>query len=168
MADETTVPVKAEEARPRRREAFDLFGDWQPEMRRYWADVWPLAPLAFRRTLAGTGQLPTPWTPRADVFEKDGAIVVKAELPGVNKEDIAITLDDGDLVIRGERKAEHEVKEDAYYRMERTYGSFQRRLALPAGVEPEKIEASYADGVLQVRIPKPAECKPEPQQIKVA
>jgi HSP20 family protein len=159
MADETTVPVKAEDARPRRRDAFDLSGDWQDEMRRYWAEAWPLAPLAFRRALAGTGQPSAPWAPRADIFEKDGAIVVKAELPGVKKEDIAITLDEGDLVIRGERKAEHEVKEDAYYRMERTYGSFQRRLPLPGGVDPEQVEASYADGVLQVRIPKPKQIK---------
>ncbi|HZS00411.1 MAG TPA: Hsp20/alpha crystallin family protein [Chloroflexota bacterium] len=168
MADTASVPVKAEAARPARRDPFDLFNEWQEEMRRYWADIWPLAPLAFRRAVAGTAQAPTPWAPRADVYEKDGAIVVKAELPGVKKEDISITLEAGDLVIRGERKAEHEVKEDAYYRMERTYGSFLRRLPLPEGVDPDKVQATYADGVLEVRVPRPAESKPEPKQIKVA
>jgi HSP20 family protein len=110
----------------------------------------------------------TTWAPRADVYEKDGDLMVKAELPGVKKEDIQVSMDDGDLVIKGERKVESEVKEENYYRMERTYGSFMRRLPMPEQAEADKIQAKYADGVLEVRIPKVAQAKPEPQTIKVS
>ena len=108
---------------------------------------------------------PTTWMPSVDVYEKDGNVVVKAELPGMKKEDIDITLDQGDLVIRGERKAESEVKEQDYYRLERCYGSFYRRIPLPFEVKPDQITASYTDGVLEVRIPKPPQEQPQPQKI---
>ncbi len=162
------IPVKADEARLRRRDPFEMLNDLQEEMRRYWSEAWPLAPLPWRRALAGAVPTPTPWAPRVDVFERNGDLVVKAELPGVNRDDIEVTLDDGDLVIRGERKTEQEVKEDSYYRMERSYGSFQRRLSLPPGVKPDDVKASYADGVLEIRVPKPAQAPPQAQQIKIA
>jgi HSP20 family protein len=103
-----------------------------------------------------------------DVYEQAGALVVKAELPGVKKEEIEITLEEGDLVLRGEHQAETEVKEEAFYRMERSYGSFYRRLPLAGDVKPEQITATLTDGVLEVRIPKPAEeAKTTPQKIAV-
>jgi HSP20 family protein len=108
---------------------------------------------------------PTIWRPSVDVYEKDGNLVIKAELPGMKKEDIEVALDQGDLVIRGERKAESEVKEENYYRIERNYGSFYRRIPLPFEVKPDQITASYNDGVLEVRIPKPAQERPQPQRI---
>jgi HSP20 family protein len=85
----------------------------------------------------------------------------------VKKEDIEITLDQGDLVIRGERKAEHEVKEEQHYRMECSYGSFYRRIPLPSGVKADQIKATYNDGVLEVRIPTPAQEQPQEQKIPV-
>ena len=103
-----------------------------------------------------------------DVFEKNGHLIVKAELPGVNKEDVKVEMDDGDLVIDGERKAESEVREQDYYRMERTYGSFHRRLPIPLDVKPEQIKATYSDGVLEIQIPKPARTSPEPKKINVS
>jgi len=102
-----------------------------------------------------------------DVYEKDNNIVVKAELPGLKKEDVEVELDNGSLVIRGESKTESEVKEDAYYRMERTSGSFYRRIPLPVEVEPQQVEATMTDGVLEVRIARPAESKPEARKIPV-
>jgi HSP20 family protein len=165
MAEQTSVPVKAEGQGLRRWDPFEMFNELQEEMARRWAAGWPIAPLVTRRRLFEPA---APWAPSLDVYEKDGNLVVKAELPGIQKEDIDVTLDRGDLVIRGERKAEKEVKEENYYRMERSYGSFQRRLPLPFDVKPEQIQATYTDGVLEIRIPKPPEAQPQPQKIQVA
>jgi HSP20 family protein len=164
MAETATVPVKKEEERITRRQPRDLFAEMQEEMARLWEDGWPW-PLArpFRRHLPKEAM----WAPRADIFEKNGAFVVKAELPGVNKEDVEVALDDGQLVIKGERKAETEVKEEDYYRMERTYGTFYRRMALPFETTAAQIEATFKDGVLEVKIPKPVETKVEPKKIAI-
>lgn len=108
------------------------------------------------------------WAPRVDVFEKNGDLVVKAELPGAKKEDIEVTLAQGYLVIRGQKKAETEVKEEHYYRMEQSYGSFYRRLALPFEAIADQVKATYTGGILEVHIPKPtAEAEPTSQAITV-
>ena len=104
--------------------------------------------------------------PRVDVFEREGNLVVKAELPGVKKEDIDLQITDGDLVLRAERREEHEVKEENWYRMERSSGSLYRRLPLPEGITAEGIQAALSDGVLEITIPKPKES--EPQATKIA
>jgi HSP20 family protein len=90
-----------------------------------------------------------------------------AELPGVKKEDIVVEMRDGDLVISGERKTDSEVKEQDYYRIERSYGSFRRRIPMPFDVRPEQVKANYKDGVLEVEIPKPALKEPEAKKITV-
>jgi len=100
------------------------------------------------------------WTPAMDLVEVGDALVLKADLPGLRREDVSIEVKDGVLTISGERKDEHEEKADGYYRVERTFGSFSRALTLPKGVEAEGIAADFSDGVLEVRIPKPAERKP--------
>jgi HSP20 family protein len=102
-----------------------------------------------------------------DVYEKDNAIVVEAELPGLKKEDVQVQIEDEDLIIRGESKAESDVKEEDYYRSERSFGSFYRRIPLPSGVAHEQIQATLNDGVLEVSIPKPAEAKAEAKKIPV-
>ena len=101
------------------------------------------------------------------MFEKEGTLVVRADLPGMKKEDVRVSLDEGDLVIEGESKKETEVKEDDYYRLERSSGSFYRRVALPFEPDPARIDAGFKDGVLEIRIPKPKEIKPEPQKVTV-
>lgn len=157
-------PARRSETQLRR---WDPFEELRQEMARIWGmggTMFPWAPATLQRRLGRE----TPWAPSIDVYEKDNALIVKAELPGVKKEDVQVTLDDGDLVIRGERKAEHEVKEQDYYRMERSYGSFQRRLPLPFDVKPEQVTANFKDGVLELRIPRPAESKPAPQTIRVS
>ena len=165
MAEKTTVPVKAGNGRMRRWEPAEIFDSLRDEMERFWGQAWPW-PLA--RPLQRPTTTLTPWAPRLDVFEKDGSLVVKAELPGIKKEDVEVALDQGDLVIQGERKEEQEVKEENYYRCERSYGSFYRRLAMPAEVGPEQIQASFTDGVLEVRVPLPAAEKAEPTKIQVS
>ena len=105
------------------------------------------------------------WSPAVDIYENDDNIVIKAELPGIDKKDLAVDVKDQRLTIKGERKAENEVKEDNYYRRERTYGHFERSFTLPADVDADKVKADYTDGVLKVEIPKPA--KQQPKKITV-
>lgn len=107
------------------------------------------------------------WAPTVDAFEKDGTFVVKAELPGVKKEDVRVTLNEGLLTIEGKRQEEQEVKEADYHARERFSGSFRRAFALPDGVDAGKISAEYKDGVLEVQVPLPAEAKPQTATIPV-
>jgi HSP20 family protein len=97
--------------------------------------------------------------PKTDIFEHAGMLVIKAELPGVKKGDVEITVDEGDLVISGERKAESAIKDEDYYQGETMYGKFYRRLPLPAGAKLEQIKADHKDGVLEIRVPMPARPK---------
>jgi HSP20 family protein len=101
------------------------------------------------------------WIPAVDVFEKDDKFVVKAEVPEIKEEDIDVSVIGDTLTIKGEKKTETEVKEEDYYRCERSYGSFYRSIPLPSTVDVSKIEASYEDGVIEVTLPKTAEVKPK-------
>ena len=101
------------------------------------------------------------WNPAVDLYEKDDNFVIKAELPGVDKDDIGIDLKNGVLTLSGERSDDSEVTDDNYYRRERTYGKFQRAFTLPADVESDKIKAEFKDGVLVIEIPKPEKSKPK-------
>jgi HSP20 family protein len=100
------------------------------------------------------------WVPAMDLVETGDELLLKADLPGLDREDVAIEVKDNVLTIAGERKAEHEERTDGYYRVERAFGSFSRSLALPEGVDASKVSASFDRGVLEVRIPKPEERKP--------
>jgi HSP20 family protein len=100
------------------------------------------------------------WMPAMDLVETDENFVLRADLPGLSEDDIKIEFDDGTLTVSGERKAEHESKNEGYYRVERAFGSFSRSLTLPQGVDPEAVTAHFDRGVLEVRIPKPEQRKP--------
>lgn len=106
------------------------------------------------------------WIPAVDIYETDDDLVVKAELPGVEKDQIGVEVKGGILTLRGERKHEKEVKEENYYRIERGYGNFLRSFTLPTSVEEEKVSARLAGGVLEIHLPKKAEAKPK--QVKIA
>ena len=98
-----------------------------------------------------------PFVPRMDVFARDDDFVVKFELPGIDPEkDVNVRVREGMLVIAGERRHEKEVKEEAYYRMEASYGTFERQIAIPEGIDESRISATYADGVLEVIVPEGA------------
>lgn len=107
------------------------------------------------------------WTPAVDITERDDQYNVKVELPGVNKDEVKITLDNNILTIRGEKKQEREEKKENYHRVERSYGSFQRSFTLPSTVKSDKIDAVYKDGVLQIALPKAEEAKPKQIEVKV-
>jgi HSP20 family protein len=103
------------------------------------------------------------WRPAVDITEEDDAFVAKVELPGVNKDDVKITMQDNVLTIRGEKKG----KEENLRRVERHYGSFQRSFTLPTSVKSDKIEAEYKDGILTISMPKAEEAKPKHIDVKV-
>jgi HSP20 family protein len=105
--------------------------------------------------------------PAVDLFEDKNEIVIKAELPGMEKENVEVKLTDHMLTIKGEKKKAEEVKEENYYRSERSYGSFIRTLELPADVHADKVKASFKNGVLEVRLPKTEEAKTKEVKVKV-
>jgi len=105
--------------------------------------------------------------PRVDVAETDREFEITAELPGLDEKDVEVTLSEGVLTIRGEKKTEAEEKKKDYYRVERSYGSFQRSFALPESVDDEGIGASFEKGVLKLTLPKTAEARKKQRKIEV-
>jgi HSP20 family protein len=101
------------------------------------------------------------WTPAVDMYESDQALTLKAELPGFSKDDVQVDIKDNVLTLKGERKREHEVKEEQYHRVERVFGAFRRSFVLPALVDADKAEATFKDGVLELKLPKAEEAKPK-------
>ena len=112
---------------------------------------------------------PGSWVPPVDVFQNgDQELVLKAELPDMTREDIDVTLDNGTLTVRGEKKLSSDVKEEQFHRIERRYGAFSRSFSLPQTVDPNKVSADYKQGVLTVRLPLREEAKPRSIKVDVA
>ena len=110
---------------------------------------------------------PATFSPRIDVVEADDSYAISAELPGLAEQDIEITVDDGTLVLRGEKSAASEEKEGQYFRQERIYGRFERAFHLPDGVQDDAIEAQFKNGVLTLHLPKKEEAKKVVRQVEV-
>jgi HSP20 family protein len=163
MATQTLLPAGRVNGAVYSWDPFDVFDVFRDDVDRLWRRQWTALPTMLSRP---TGQ-PTPGAPRLDVLEKDNTLIVKAELPGVKKEDVQVELDNGTLVIKGETKDASEAKEEAYYRMERTYSAYDRRLPLPFDVTPDQVTATMQDGVLEIHIPRPAEATPHATRITV-
>jgi HSP20 family protein len=107
------------------------------------------------------------WSPAVDIYENaHQEIVLKAELPGIAREDIDLRVENNTLTLRGERKRDTEVKQEQYHRVERAYGAFSRSFSLPSRIDTEKVRAEFKDGVLAITLPVKAEAKP--RQIEVA
>jgi HSP20 family protein len=106
------------------------------------------------------------WLPDMDVFEQEGKMVARFDLPGMKREDIEVAVEGDMLVVRGQRQEEKEIKEESYYCAERAAGAFYRAIRIPEETKPEAIEASYRDGVLELRVPRPATA--EHKKLKVA
>lgn len=117
--------------------------------------------------LTRTSQLLSGWTPALDVYEDKDNFVVKAELPGLKKEDIEVSLHDGSLSISGERKTESKHEEGEVYRAERFFGRFQRTVTVPTAVAADKVKAAYNDGVLTITLPKTEEAKPKKIDVSI-
>ncbi len=144
------------------------FKDWVPfdfeqmrrEMDRFWDSF-------FERGRRGKVEEEGAWFPTLDLTETKDDLVIKAEIPGIDPKDIDISLSDGILTIKGEKKQEREEKEEAYHLIERSYGAFARSLQLPKGIQSDKIQATYKNGVLRVVLPKSEEAKKREIKIKV-
>jgi HSP20 family molecular chaperone IbpA len=131
----------------RRLEDFFLGLDWP----RPFSVMWP-EPAAGDR----------PFPPTTDVFERNGDIVVRLELPGIDPaKDVSVTLEEGQLIVSGERTQKTEVKREDYYRMESRYGSFRRRIPLPEGIDESKIVAEYRDGIMEIVLQGAAKAAPK-------
>ena len=143
---------------PTRREAGEvspfgrLFDDW------FGLTRWPGA--------LGAADLDRMLKPALDIAETEHAYVVHAELPGVAKDDVTITIENGTLMLTGEKKREVEQKDKGWHRIERSYGSFQRTLSLPKGVDADHADAAFKDGVLTITIPKSDQAKPKTLKVK--
>ena len=118
-------------------------------------------------TLLDSPQAGQRWNPAMDLVESEGQFVLKADLPGLTQDDVSIEIQDSTLTLSGERKAEHESREQGWYRLERSSGRFSRSLTLPEGVDADAVTAEFENGVLEVRIPKPEERKPRRVEIGV-
>jgi HSP20 family protein len=109
----------------------------------------------------GAGRTSDSWVPAVDVWETDDELVYAFDAPGLEQDKIGVEVEDNTLTISAERERTQEVSEEKYHRFERRFGSFSRTVGLPQGVSEDDITAKYADGVLEVRVPKPAEAKPK-------
>jgi HSP20 family protein len=133
-----------------RREMDQVFGDF------------------FGRTPSKMAATEAIWSPLVDIHETKDSFQLKAELPGVKQEDIQVSVEGDALTLKGERKRETEVKEDQYHRIERSYGRFERVILLPSVVDPDRVKATYGDGVLEIQLPKREEAKPKEVKVEVA
>lgn len=111
------------------------------------------------------GRLSRPFVPAMDLVETDGEYLARADLPGMTADDVTLEVNGDRLTISGERKADHEAGERGWYRFERSFGRFNRVLTLPDGIDTDAIQASFENGVLELRIPKPAKATPRRIQI---
>jgi len=157
MNEKNLVPLKTEPWRT----PFNMFDDFKTEIEQLWQKPW--LPFRFRRFDA---EAPV-YMPRIDVYEKGTELIVRADLPGMKKENVQAFIENGDLILKGERKEEKEVKEESYYKAECLYGSFYRRLPLSFDVAPDKVNAKFYDGVLEVHLPMPAAVKVAPKEIAI-
>jgi HSP20 family protein len=140
---------------------WDPFGEMEDMFDRYTKAVgWPRR---GSQELMATGD----WAPRVDISETDHEFIIKAEIPEVGKEDLKVTVDNNVLTIRGERKQEKEEKGKKFHRVERYYGTFARSFTLPENVDQAKIEASFKDGMLNLRLPKTREVRAKEIEVKV-
>ena len=142
-----------------RWDPFREISSLQERMNRLFSDVRGRTPFGEEESTRGG------WVPAVDIYETGDSLVLKAELPGIPKEDISVEVKDNTLLLKGDKRFEREVKEENYQRIERSYGSFQRAFTLPGTVQQDKVKAKFKDGILEIVLPKVEEAKPK--QIKV-
>jgi HSP20 family protein len=134
---------------------FTLMNSFRQEMDRFMDDLgFGGNFLSPSMTGFGGGQMAN-WTPTTEIFERDNELVVRADLPGLTKDDIDLDIDDDQITIRGERKSEHEENREGFFRSERSYGRFIRSIPIPQGIDPEQAKANFRNGVLEITMPKP-------------
>jgi HSP20 family protein len=123
-----------------------------------------------KRSAAETGRetmTVADWVPAVDISETESEFLIKAELPEIRKDDVKVTVQDGVLTIRGERRHESEEKDRKYHRMERSYGVFMRRFSLPEGVDEQKLKAEFENGMLHLHLPKSPKAQPRAIEVEI-
>jgi HSP20 family protein len=156
---ETGIERRQQQANLRTVSPFSLMRRFSEELDRVFGDFSFGGGLnsGFRREFSRFADLEgSMWLPQVESFEREGKLVVRADLPGLTKDDINVDIADDAIKIRGERRQENEENEEGYYRSERSYGSFYREIPLPGGVNPEEAKASFNNGVLEITMPAPA------------
>jgi HSP20 family protein len=143
---------------------FTVLRQMTSELDRFFDD-WPFGGRLRQR--GSVHQHMASWTPRIDVFERNNRLVTCIDLPGVKKEDVAVEVMDGSLLLSGERKTETEERNDNFFRSEREYGMFRRVIPLPEGVKTDEIKASFKDGVLEVSVPLPERTETRSRRIAI-
>lgn len=128
-------------------DSFDGFESLENEISNFFSPM-------FKREGSNVGLLESEWSPSIDVYDSDNELLVKADIPGLKKEDIDVSIHDNVLTIKGEKKRKNEVNKKNYYRSERFYGSFNRSVELGSEVQTDKVNATYKDGVLELKLPK--------------
>jgi len=108
------------------------------------------------------------WAPQVEIFERDGELIVRADLPGLTKDDVNIEIDNDAITIEGERHSEAEENREGFYRTERTYGKFYRRVPLPDGVDAENADATFRNGVLEVTLEAPKRTESKPRRVEIS
>jgi HSP20 family protein len=169
----TKVPVKSEAKAAAPVAAWAPFDTLRREIDRLFettaANAWgmPLARTSFPFDMPWARQMRWAVSPAVDISEKDKEFEISAELPGMSEKDIEVKVSNGNLMIKGEKKEEKEEHEKDYHLSERRYGSFVRSFPLPEGVEVDKIEAAFVNGVLKVKLPKSALAKASEKKIEI-
>lgn len=158
-------PVKATETPAASTSLLTRFQDDIDRMERLFDDFWP-ARMTSLRNWAGP-RLSSITAPAIDVFEEGDNVVVKAEIPGVKKDEIDVNVNGSMLTISGKKERSEEVKDENYYRCERSYGSFARTVELPSEVQHNKAKATFNDGILEVRLPKTDDAKKKSVKLKI-
>ena len=162
---------RREPSRMRRRDEFDPWSDPFRTMRRMFDQFERLAWLSGfgpSSRLGGRSAILAGWTPQIDTFQRGDDFVVRADLPGLEKKDVIVEMQDGMLVIQGERSSERETQDDAYFTSERTYGQFSRVIPLPEGADPESVKATFKNGVLEVTMRAPQTQESRGRKIEIS
>jgi HSP20 family protein len=146
--------AKGELVRQSRSPFGSLFDRWNDEMDRLFSDIGFASPSLARQT----GSMA--WAPQVEMFQRGNELVVRADLPGLNKDNVRVDINDNILTLEGERRQEHEEEREGWYRSERSYGSFHRAIPLPEGAIADSAKASFKNGVLEITLQAP------PQEVK--
>jgi len=158
-------PVKTE--LPLRNLPVSRMDELMRDVERFWERSFPFRFDVFNR-MPETRRPEYEWSPRVDMFEKNGELHLRCDLPGLEKHDVEVLLDQGDLVLKGEKNLEKELQEKDMYYCERTYGSFYRRIPLGFDLDPKLVKTTFKNGVLELDIPMPAQKTPEPKRIAIS
>lgn len=145
----------------------EMFNGMVTEFERFWESPFGMLGRALPRTIRGE-MTKFEWVPRVDVTREGNELVVDVDLPGMKKDDIELTVDKDALVLTGERKHEKRVEEKDYWRCERTYGNFYRRIPLGFEIDPKSVKANFRNGVLELHLPVPEKALPEPKPIAIS